>query len=404
MPDHAIQLDATGQTVIPGLIESNGHVIFSGQIDHARYFASRHDEYYAFGARNLEIALRQGITTIRDTMGPLRELVQLREDVDAGRIAGSRLFAAGPILNYQSLLDIPTEAELDPADVTAARNAMDLFTDFAEQGREQVRALASRGADFIKISAEGSEERETRPYLLTTEDLKSIVEEAHALGLRTTSHALSNSGLTRSLDAGFDAIEHPEIILEKTVDGSTATIMDEVVARIVEEGVFCIPLIVAMESYIRFLQTPELLDDPQVIAELPPDMVAEARRWVSQQRPDALDERLERYKATRSSLEKLISAGALIAMGTDKGTRLNYHEHANHVRELEIYIELGMSPMEAIVSASRRGAELLGVEDRIGTIEPGKQADIVIVNGDPLTDIRAIGRVSAVFKDGVRYR
>ena len=174
--------------------------------------------------------------------------------------------------------------------------------------------------------------------------------------------------------------------------------------RIVKNEVYSVPLIVAMESYIRFLQSPESLDDPKLVSDLPPELVAEARQWVAQQGPEVLEQRLERYRATRWNLERLISAGALIAMGTDKGTRLNFHEHGNHAREMEIYVELGMSPMEAIVSATRRGAELLGEDNRIGTIEPGKQADIVIVDGDPLGNIRDIENVTAVFKDGVRYR
>ena len=404
IPAGSEMIDISGMTVVPGLFESNGHVVFNGQIDHAAYFATRHRDYYEIGARNLYTALRQGITTIRDTMGPTDVMLQLKQDIAARTIAGSRLYVAGTILNYESLLDIPTERALDPIDVAAARESMDLFIENAEHGKAVVRDFAQRGVDFIKISVEGGKPGDAPPVALDGEALKEMVAEAHRLGLKTTSHTLSVSGLEKALQAGFDALEHPQMTI--LFDDDESGITDEIVQGIVEGNVYSIPLIVAMELYLKFMQAPELLEDPAVIEDLPAELVLEARDWIEEQiaLPGALDERQMRYQSTRDNLEKLIAANAPIAMGTDKGTRFNYHEHANHVRELQTYVELGMTPMAAIVSATRRGAELLGVDDELGTIVVGKKADLVVVAGNPASEITDVGNVEMVFKDGVRYR
>jgi imidazolonepropionase-like amidohydrolase len=407
IPDGAIVIDVAGRTIVPGIIDSNGHVAFNGQIDHAAYFALRHDDYYRIGAHNLYTALLQGVTTIRDTMGPLDELLRLQREVEDGVIAGSRLFIAGSILNYESLLDIPTERSLSEKDIAAARRSMDLFVEDRDQGLAIIREYAARGVNLIKISVEGNPPGGEPPVALSVDVLAQLVSEAHKLGLRTSAHALSIPGLKRALHAGFDALEHPEILFSaEPGNGRTVSIPDEVVRQIVELGVYSIPLIVAMEVYPKFLQNPELLEDPAVLQDLPADMVLEARQWASNQRvdPGSVERWHADYAIVRGNLSKLIAAGALIAMGTDKGTRLNYHEHANHVREMAIYVELGMSPSDAIVAATRRGAELLGREDRLGTIAPGRQADIVVIASDPLADINAMGGVVMVFKNGIRYR
>ena len=406
VPENAEIIDASGLTLLPGLIESNSHVVFNGQIDHAAFFATRYGDYYEIGARNLFTALQQGITTIRDTLGPLDTLLELRRDVATNKIAGSQLSIAGPILNYESLLDIPTERQLDARRVAAARASLDAFIDNQEQGLAAIRRLAERDVDLIKISVEGNAPDGPRPVELPEDVLASMIAEARRLGLPTTSHTMTLAGLERALAAGFDAMEHPEIVFTTANSGVAVPITDDLIQRIVEDGIYSVPLLVAMEAYITFLRDPNLISDAAKIRDLPADLVQESRDWLSAQagNPNALETRLERYAVTRDNLRRLIDAGAIIAMGTDKGTRFNFHEHANHVRELESYVELGMNPMTAIESATRRGAELLGLSAEIGTLEPGKRADLIGVAGDPLEDIRIIGNVELVFKDGRRYK
>lgn len=389
---------------MPGLIESNGHVVFSGQSDHATYFAERWQEYYEIGARNLYTGLLQGLTTIRDTMDPLEEMLRLRADIASGKIAGPRLFTSGTILNYPGAYreETPQIRALDPADLERATAALELDIRNGLHGREVVRDYAAKGVDFIKVSAYSGPEN--NPPVLSTKDLRVIVDEAHDRGLSVTTHTMSVASVRAVLDAGVDAMEHPELVAKEEIP--LGELPDDLVRRIAQEEVYSIPLLMAIEVYVRYMNRPELLDDPAEVRNAPADLVQEAREWIAEElaaNPDAVREWEEMYELGRRNLRKLIQARAPIALGTDKGTRLNFHESANHVQELELYVELGMTPMEAIVSATRRGAELLGVQKELGTVEAGKLADVIVVDGNPLEEIGALRRVTMVFKGGVRY-
>lgn len=410
VPANATMIDVTGKTVMPGMIEGNSHIIFDGQSNHPAYFAGRYRDYYEIGARNLNASLMQGITTSRDTMDPLEEMIRLREDVESGLIAGSRLFTSGTILNYPGvyqMFDDPTDSVFEgipPEGVAYAKAAMVLPVRDGPHGREIVADYAERGADFIKVSSYSGPEN--IPPELSTEALTEIVEEAHARGLRVTTHTSSIPSIVAVLDAGVDAMEHPTLVSQEEV-GPQGEFPDELVQRFVDQNVYSVSLMVVREVYVTYMEDPSRLEDPWYIRHAPADMVQEAREWVArdlEREPDALDNHRAGLALGRENLAKLIAAGAPVAMGTDKGTRLNFHESGNHVRELEIFTELGMTPMDAIVSATRRGAELLGMEDEFGTIEAGKLADVIVVDGNPLEDIWALRDVDLVFKEGVRYR
>ena len=405
VPRGAQVIDATGRTVMPGLIESNGHVTFSGQIDHAAYFANRLDELHEVGVRNLGIALDQGITTIRDTYGPLDVVLGLRDASRDHRVRGSRLFVAGPIINYVSVLDLPTETSLDPVGEAKARAQLDLFVSNGSEAAAAVRRLAAAGVDFIKISADTGPP--WVPPELGEEDLRQAVREAHSLGLQTTSHTLRPSTLRHALDAGFDALEHPELLRRDAEDDPLSDDLTPAVAsEISRRGIYSIPLIVAAEVYLDYWGDPALLEGSERVRGVPQAMLDEARTSAQKQGADsqAMADMRQFYDQARANLATLIAARAPIAMGTDKGTRYNFFESANHVRELQIYVELGMTPMEALVSATRRGAELLGMADRLGTLAPGKLADVIVVDGDPLADLRALHRVSTVVLNGKQVR
>ncbi len=410
VPANADVVDVTGKTIMPGMIEGNSHIIFDGQSNHPAYFAGRYRDYYEIGARNLYASLMQGITTSRDTMDPLEEMIRLREDVESGVIAGSRLFTSGTILNYPGvyrMFDDPADSVFEgipPEGVEYAKAAMVLPVRDGAHGREIVADYAERGADFIKVSSYSGPEN--IPPELSTEALTEIVDEAHARGLRVTTHTSSIESIVAVLDAGVDAMEHPTLVSEEEV-GPQGEFSDELVQRFVDQNVYSVSLMVVREVYVTYMEDPSRLEDPWYIRHAPADMVQEAREWVARdlaREPEALEEHRAGYELGRLNLQRLIAAGAPIAMGTDKGTRLNFHESGNHVRELEIFTELGMTPMEAIVSATRRGAELLGMEDEFGTIEAGKLADVIVVDGNPLEDIWALREVDLVFKEGVRYR
>jgi imidazolonepropionase-like amidohydrolase len=410
VPADATVIRVEGKTVLPGLIESNGHVVFSGQANHLLYWPQRLDDYYEIGSRNLNTNLMQGVTTVRDTMDPLEVMLRLRAGVASGVIAGSRLYTCGTILNYPGVYGLFGEAlKTDPAElqtlppdlVRRARAALELPVRDQAHGVEVVREYAAKGVDFIKISAHNGRP-DPAPPLLSTAALTEIVAEAHRRGLKVTTHTDHVDGIRAVLAAGVDAMEHPGM----TGPAMRDTLPDDLVQQIVRQRVISVSLLVVGEVYSRYLEHPSRLDDPFYIRHAPADLVQQAREWVAFQRenPAVLGSWAGINQVNRHNIRKLIAAGALVAMGTDKGTTLNFHESGNHVREMELFVELGMTPMEAIVSATRRGAEVLGQEAELGTIEPGKLADLIVVEGNPLERLSALRQVKLVFKGGVRYK
>jgi imidazolonepropionase-like amidohydrolase len=267
-------------------------------------------------------------------------------------------------------------------------------------GRELVKQYAAKGVDFIKVSAYSGPSNV--PPVLSTDAIREIVDEAHKHGLPVTTHTMDLASLRSVVSAGVDAMEHPQSLAFETNE----TLPDDLVQQIVRQKIYSVPLIVVSEVYARYLEHPSKLDDPFYIRHAPADIVQELREWVAFQRetPSAVASYAARHQHRLSALRKLIAAGAPIVMGTDKGTVLNFHESGNHVREMEIYVELGMSPMDAIVSATKRGAEVLRKDRELGTIEPGKLADLIVVEGNPLERISSLRNVKMVFKNGVRYK
>ena len=284
LPADATVIDVTGKTIMPGMIEGNSHIIFDGQSNHPAYFAGRYRDYYEVGARNLNASLMQGITTSRDTMDPLEEMIRLREDVESGLIAGSRLFTSGTILNYPGvyrMFDDPTDSVFEgiPAEgVEYAKAAMVLPVRDGPHGREIVADYAERGADFIKVSSHSGPEN--IPPELSTEALTEIVEEAHARGLRVTTHTSSIPSIVAVLDAGVDAMEHPTLVAEEEV-GPQGEFPDELVQRFVDQNVYSVSLMVVREVYVTYMEDPSRLEDPWYIRHAPADMVQEAREWVA---------------------------------------------------------------------------------------------------------------------------
>lgn len=409
VPADAIRIYVEGKTVLPGMIESNGHVTFDGQYDHGTYWPLKWDQLYQIGERNLVADLQQGITTLRDTFGPIDVMLQLKKAVAQGEVAGSRLYTCGLILNYGSFTELLDAKELlasgiDPRLILRAKDALNLPVLDVERGKQIIRDYARRGVDFIKISAFSADGE--IPPTMPFQTMKALIGEAHRLGLRTTTHAMSASSVEASVEAGADAIEHPEFI-SGTVSGRDTVITPALAQNIARKNVYAIPLKVAYEVYGRYLSDPGRLMTDRNHQFVPKELLDEGKRNIDQAlsaNPKLANRFLKHDPLFNANLKTLIDAKVPIAMGTDRGTRLNYHQAANHVRELEIYTELGMSNLEAIKSATLRGAELLAIDKKLGSLTQGKLADIIVVEGNPINTIESLGDVAMVFKEGKRYR
>jgi imidazolonepropionase-like amidohydrolase len=357
IPKDATVIDLRKGTVLPGLIDGHEHIFLTGE-DNGRYEEQILKESWQYrtieAIVNAKKDLDAGFTAMRDceTEGAMYSDVDVRNAVNNGLIAGPRLLVATramsvtgsyPLLGYSPEVPVPHGVEI---------------VDGPEEARKAVREQISYGADFIKIYGTGRSHFAPDGKLVsiptfTEATIEAIVDETHRHGEKVACHAYGDPGLKNCLDAGVDAIEH----------GLDLTDAD--IAEMVRKKIWLVPTLLPYEL---------IRDD---------DMKASGGKN-------------SRAAIHEVSFKKALAAGVMIAFGTDAGP----FPHGTQAREFEYMVRYGMSPAQAILSSTRGAAELMGWQDEIGTVEKGKDADIVAVSGDPLTDITEVERVKFVMKGG----
>jgi imidazolonepropionase-like amidohydrolase len=355
-------VDLEGKAVLPGLFDCHTHVIVSS-IDTMRLIQTPFSYRFFQAARNLEATLRIGITTVRDAGGADLGIKQAVED---GLVPGPRMHISLSMLSQTGGHGdgwMPYGGTVR-ALLTNHPGVPDTIVDGPDEMRAKVRELIRMGADVIKVATSGGvlspRDKPTHAHF-RPEELEVLVEEATAAGIFVMAHAQAAPGIKNAIRAGIRSIEHG-IYLD-----------DEAVELMLERGTWLVPTLVAPRGVI---------DAAEAGASIPEASVAKAREVV------------ETHKA---SFAKAVAAGVKVAMGTDSGVT----PHGLNLRELALMVEGGMTPMQAIEASTRSAAELMGLEDELGTLEPGKRADLVLVDGDPLDIATLADRVSGVYKDGI---
>jgi imidazolonepropionase-like amidohydrolase len=356
IPAGARVVDLGGRTVLPGLIDCHTHLTFAPNlIGPARLHVSVPREAL-IGARNARVTLEAGFTTVRNLGADGYADIALRDAVAAGDVPGPRIVASGPPLSItgghfdQNFLAPQYQG---PGDGVA--NGIDgvIF---------KVRENIKYGADVIKFMATGgvlSEGDDPALEQYSPEEMRAIVATAHGLGRKVAAHAHGALGIRNAVLAGVDSIEH-------------GTYIDEECIRLMKEhGVYLVPTLYLLDWFPEHSadlgMTPGVLEKARVVMGIAGQNIGAAMR-----------------------------AGVKVALGTDAAV----YPHGQNGHEFAAMTRRGLTPLQAIQAATINAADLLGWTDRVGTIEPGKFADLIAVDGDPLADVTVLERVGFVMKGG----
>ena len=358
-------IDLKNKTVMPGLMDMHIHIESETRKGAAADRFTKNAADVAFESINYaRVTLMSGFTTVRD-LGGSGVNIAIRNAINKGTVDGPRVYTAGKSIATTGGHADPTNGYRkdlmgDPGPVEGVINS-------AEEARQAVRQRYKDGSDLIKITATAgvlSQAKDASGAQFTAEELKAIIETANDYGFKVAAHAHGAEGIKRAVRAGVSSIEH-------------GTYMDdEAMALMKKNGTYYVPTIIAGKSTA----------DSAKIAGYYSDIVT----------PKAL----EVGTKIQATFSRAYKAGVKIAFGTDAGVFM----HGKNWKEFTYMVEAGMPPMEAIRSATLHAADLLGASNILGTIEAGKLADIIAVDGDPIANINAMENVSFVMKNGKVYK
>ena len=357
IPADARRVELRGKTIIPGLINAHGHVGATTGLEGNQYSAEN-------VTRDLKLYAAYGITTVVSLGGDEPPSFAARDAQRTAALDRARIFVAGPVLAPKT----------------------------PEEARAQVDQLAPSKPDWVKIRVDDNLGTSAK---MAPEVYRAVIEQAQARGLRTAVHLFYLSDTKAVLDAGAGMIAHS--VRDAEVD-------DSLIASLKQRGVCYCPTLMREVSTFVYESTPAFFDDPFFLKRVDPKVV-ETLKQPARQEAMRKSVSAQRYKASlevaNRNLKKLADAGVPIAMGTDSGPAGRFQGYFEQL-ELEMMVKAGLTPRQALAAATRDAARCLRLDQELGTLEAGKWADFVVLDADPLADIKNTRTIADVYIAGNR--
>jgi imidazolonepropionase-like amidohydrolase len=353
-------IELPAATALPGLFDMHTHITFTPyNFGYAELGISTPREALT-GAANAKVTLEAGFTSIRNLGANGFTDVALRDMIDEGQLPGPRMMVSGVALG---ITGGHCDNNLQPFE---AHTKADGVADGVQAVQQKTREVIKYGADVIKVCATGgvlSKGDDPRASQYTPEELRAIAIDAHRLGRKAAAHAHGGEGIIWASNAGFDSIEHGSYI------------DDEGIAAMKKNGTYLVPTL-----YLGywFIENAERIRVPKFYLDKGKAVLPQARQ----------------------NIAKAFAAGVKVAFGTDAAV----YPHGLNAREFAVMVQLGMTPLQAVQSATIHAADLMGWSKDAGTVEAGKWADIIAVDGDPTADVTTLEKVKFVMKGGVVYK
>jgi imidazolonepropionase-like amidohydrolase len=349
-------IDLSHATVLPGLTDAHTHLTMDPKnIGYASLAVSVPREALT-GARNARVTLEAGFTSVRNVGASAFTDVALRDAINAGEIPGPHMLVSGPAL---SITGGHCDNNLLPFEYHATEEGV---ADGIAQVQHKVRENIKYGADLIKVCATGgvlSKGDDPQASQYTLEEMKAIVADAHRLGRKVAAHAHGAQGILWASEEGVDSIEHGSYI------------DDAGIAEMKKNGTYLVPTLYLGDWFLENAEKNRV-----------PDFLLFKAKAV--------------VPAARKNIAHAFASGVKVAFGTDAAV----YPHGLNAHEFAVMVKLGLTPLQSIQAATINAADLLGWSDKIGTVEPGRWADIIAVDGDPLQDVTTLERVEFVMKGG----
>ncbi len=408
VPRCARVIDGTGKFLTPGFVDTNVHISLGGSMEsNVRY----QDQRFDITLEGAQLHLKYGVTTIRDSYGIMQPLLDVRDAINRGDVVGPRMYVAGNIVGWGGFFAV-TFGPPTPTTLWEEQFNDDITRGSGEElilmGPDSLKATMHRyidqGVDFVKY---GGTVHTSFPTTLvfSLRQTKAIVDATHERGLIAETHATSPEGLWIAVEAGVDLVQHPEVL--------DTPLTDELVRMIVDRGVICSMNINSHtgKSWQDYLAGEESTKPSE------PETVRGPRRWPPREKTahEVFEETVRPYRSRvfRENAERLVREGCIVSVATDNdlGTAPEFSKDPTAWRNrepgfgtmisIEGLVELGMTPMQALVAATKNGAMASNALDDYGTVEAGKYADLLLLDKSPLEDIGNIRSLSMVMKEGV---